>query len=89
MIIVFTNDLDNLSKTSFLLCQLDDKFQDSIWTLLKNKVQEILKNHRPVSYFEISTENAFRPVDNVFNWNRLCNRLMEVVQEHLVNKVSK
>ena len=66
---------------------MDEKYVLSIWTLLKNAIQEIQKKNNSGLSFEELYRNAYTMVLHKHG-ERLYNGLRDVVKEHLVNKVS-
>ncbi|CAG2107483.1 unnamed protein product [Medioppia subpectinata] len=65
---------------------MDEKYVLSIWTLLKNAIQEIQKKNNSGLSFEELYRNAYTMVLHKHG-ERLYNGLRDVVKEHLVNKV--
>ena len=65
---------------------MDEKYVSSIWTLLKNAIQEIQKKNNSGLSFEELYRNAYTMVLHKHG-ERLYTGLRDVVKEHLVNKV--
>lgn len=65
---------------------MDEKFVESIWTLLKNAIQEIQKKNNSGLSFEELYRNAYTMVLHKHG-ERLYNGLKEVVMHHLQQKV--
>lgn len=65
---------------------MDEKFVESIWTLLKNAIQEIQKKNNSGLSFEELYRNAYTMVLHKHG-ERLYNGLKEVVTHHLQHKV--
>ena len=65
---------------------MDEKYVLSIWTLLKNAIQEIQKKNNSGLSFEELYRNAYTMVLHKHG-ERLYSGLRDVVKEHLVNKV--
>ncbi|CRL00700.1 CLUMA_CG013957, isoform A [Clunio marinus] len=65
---------------------MDEKFVESIWTLLKNAIQEIQKKNNSGLSFEELYRNAYTMVLHKHG-ERLYNGLKEVVTQHLQQKV--
>jgi cullin 3 len=66
---------------------MDEKYVLSIWTLLKNAIQEIQKKNNSGLSFEELYRNAYTMVLHKHG-ERLYTGLRDVVKDHLVNKVS-
>lgn len=65
---------------------MDEKFVQSIWTLLRNAIQEIQKKNNSGLSFEELYRNAYTMVLHKYG-ERLYTGLREVVTDHLINKV--
>lgn len=65
---------------------MDEKYVQSIWTLLKNAIQEIQKKNNSGLSFEELYRNAYTMVLHKHG-ERLYTGLREVVTDHLINKV--
>jgi hypothetical protein len=65
---------------------MDEKYVLSIWTLLKNAIQEIQKKNNSGLSFEELYRNAYTMVLHKHG-ERLYTGLRDVVKDHLVNKV--
>ncbi|XP_034942541.1 cullin-3 isoform X1 [Chelonus insularis] len=65
---------------------VDEKYVESIWTLLKNAIQEIQKKNNSGLSFEELYRNAYTMVLHKYG-ERLYTGLKEVVTQHLENKV--
>lgn len=65
---------------------MDEKYVLSIWTLLKNAIQEIQKKNNSGLSFEELYRNAYTMVLHKHG-ERLYSGLRDVVKEHLINKV--
>jgi hypothetical protein len=65
---------------------MDEKYVNSIWSLLKNAIQEIQKKNNSGLSFEELYRNAYTMVLHKHG-EKLYNGLRDVVTEHLVNKV--
>lgn len=65
---------------------MDEKFVESIWTLLKNAIQEIQKKNNSGLSFEELYRNAYTMVLHKHG-ERLYNGLKEVVVHHMQQKV--
>lgn len=65
---------------------MDEKYVNSIWTLLKNAIQEIQKKNNSGLSFEELYRNAYTMVLHKHG-EKLYAGLREVVTEHLVHKV--
>jgi len=65
---------------------MDEKYVNSIWTLLKNAIQEIQKKNNSGLSFEELYRNAYTMVLHKHG-EKLYTGLREVVTDHLVNKV--
>ena len=77
-------DVDNLAvepQTS-----MDEKYVQTIWTLLKSAIQEIQKKNNSGLSFEELYRNAYTMVLHKHG-EKLYNGLRDVVREHLENKV--
>lgn len=74
----------------FFLFQMtmDEKYVESIWTLLKNAIQEIQKKNNSGIPFEELYRNAYTMVLHKHG-ERLYTGLKEVVTQHLEAKVSR
>ena len=66
---------------------MDEKYVDNIWALLKNAIQEIQKKNNSGLSFEELYRNAYTMVLHKHG-EKLYSGLQEVVNEHLVKKVS-
>jgi len=66
---------------------MDEKYVESIWTLLKNAIQEIQKKNNSGLSFEELYRNAYTMVLHKHG-ERLYTGLKEVVTQHLESKVS-
>lgn len=66
---------------------MDEKYVESIWTLLKNAIQEIQKKNNSGLSFEELYRNAYTMVLHKYG-ERLYTGLREVVTQHLELKVS-
>lgn len=71
---------------SFLQMTMDEKYVESIWTLLKNAIQEIQKKNNSGLSFEELYRNAYTMVLHKHG-ERLYLGLKEVVTHHLETKV--
>ncbi len=69
-----------------LKTSMDEKYVLSIWTLLKNAIQEIQKKNNSGLSFEELYRNAYTMVLHKHG-ERLYTGLRDVVKDHLVNKV--
>ncbi len=78
---IYLYKFDNCLKTS-----MDEKYVLSIWTLLKNAIQEIQKKNNSGLSFEELYRNAYTMVLHKHG-ERLYTGLRDVVKDHLVNKV--
>lgn len=67
---------------------MDEKYVNSIWTLLKNAIQEIQKKNNSGLSFEELYRNAYTMVLHKHG-EKLYNGLRDVVTDHLTNKVYK
>lgn len=67
---------------------MDEKFVQSIWTLLRNAIQEIQKKNNSGLSFEELYRNAYTMVLHKHG-ERLYTGLREVVTNHLENKVKE
>ncbi|XP_062521346.1 cullin-3-B-like [Corticium candelabrum] len=67
---------------------MDEKYVDDIWQLLKNAIQEIQKKNNSGLSFEELYRNAYNMVLHK-QGERLYKELKEVVRDHLVVKVRK
>lgn len=65
---------------------MDEKYVESIWTLLKSAIQEIQKKNNSGLSFEELYRNAYTMVLHKYG-ERLYTGLKEVVTHHLENKV--
>lgn len=65
---------------------MDEKYVESIWTLLKNAIQEIQKKNNSGLSFEELYRNAYTMVLHKYG-ERLYTGLKEVVTQHLELKV--
>lgn len=65
---------------------MDEKYVNSIWTLLRNAIQEIQKKNNSGLSFEELYRNAYTMVLHKHG-EKLYTGLREVVTEHLINKV--
>lgn len=65
---------------------MDEKYVNSIWTLLKSAIQEIQKKNNSGLSFEELYRNAYTMVLHKHG-EKLYTGLREVVTEHLINKV--
>ena len=65
---------------------MDEKYVESIWTLLKNAIQEIQKKNNSGLSFEELYRNAYTMVLHKHG-ERLYTGLKEVVTQHLEGKV--
>lgn len=65
---------------------MDEKYVNSIWTLLKNAIQEIQKKNNSGLSFEELYRNAYTMVLHKHG-EKLYNGLRDVVTDHLTNKV--
>lgn len=65
---------------------MDEKYVESIWTLLKSAIQEIQKKNNSGLSFEELYRNAYTMVLHKYG-ERLYTGLKEVVTQHLENKV--
>jgi cullin 3 len=65
---------------------MDEKYVDTIWSLLKNAIQEIQKKNNSGLSFEELYRNAYTMVLHK-RGERLYSGLKEVVTSHLENKV--
>ena len=65
---------------------MDEKYVESIWSLLKNAIQEIQKKNNSGLSFEELYRNAYTMVLHKHG-ERLYTGLKEVVTLHLANKV--
>ncbi|XP_035738748.1 cullin-3-like [Vespa mandarinia] len=65
---------------------MDEKYVETIWTLLKNAIQEIQKKNNSGLSFEELYRNAYTMVLHKYG-ERLYTGLKEVVTQHLENKV--
>ena len=65
---------------------MDEKYVDNIWSLLKNAIQEIQKKNNSGLSFEELYRNAYTMVLHKHG-EKLYSGLQEVVTEHLVKKV--
>jgi cullin 3 len=65
---------------------MDEKYVNTIWTLLKNAIQEIQKKNNSGLSFEELYRNAYTMVLHKHG-EKLYTGLREVVTDHLVNKV--
>lgn len=79
-----------LRNHAFLFVQMtmDEKYVESIWTLLKNAIQEIQKKNNSGLSFEELYRNAYTMVLHKHG-ERLYTGLKEVVTHHLESKVSQ
>ncbi|XP_014480289.1 PREDICTED: cullin-3 isoform X5 [Dinoponera quadriceps] len=68
------------------LTTMDEKYVESIWTLLKSAIQEIQKKNNSGLSFEELYRNAYTMVLHKYG-ERLYTGLKEVVTHHLENKV--
>lgn len=66
---------------------MDEKYVNSIWSLLKNAIQEIQKKNNSGLSFEELYRNAYTMVLHKHG-EKLYNGLRDVVTDHLMNKVS-
>lgn len=66
---------------------MDEKYVESIWTLLKNAIQEIQKKNNSGLSFEELYRNAYTMVLHKYG-ERLYTGLREVVTQHLELKAS-
>lgn len=66
---------------------MDEKYVQTIWTLLKSAIQEIQKKNNSGLSFEELYRNAYTMVLHKHG-EKLYNGLRDVVREHLENKVS-
>jgi hypothetical protein len=66
---------------------MDEKYVESIWTLLKSAIQEIQKKNNSGLSFEELYRNAYTMVLHKHG-ERLYSGLKEVVTQHLESKVS-
>lgn len=66
---------------------MDEKYVESIWSLLKNAIQEIQKKNNSGLSFEELYRNAYTMVLHKHG-ERLYTGLKEVVTHHLETKVS-
>lgn len=71
---------------SFPQTSMDEKYVLSIWTLLKNAIQEIQKKNNSGLSFEELYRNAYTMVLHKHG-ERLYTGLRDVVRDHLVTKV--
>ena len=71
----------------FLQMTMDEKYVNSIWTLLRNAIQEIQKKNNSGLSFEELYRNAYTMVLHKHG-EKLYTGLREVVNEHLISKVS-
>lgn len=67
---------------------MDEKYVQTIWTLLKSAIQEIQKKNNSGLSFEELYRNAYTMVLHKHG-EKLYNGLRDVVREHLENKVSR
>lgn len=67
---------------------MDEKYVNSIWTLLKNAIQEIQKKNNSGLSFEELYRNAYTMVLHKHG-EKLYTGLRDVVTEHLVLKVGR
>ena len=67
---------------------MDEKYVNVIWQMLKNAIQEIQKKNNSGLSFEELYRNAYTMVLNKYG-EKLYTGLMEVVTEHLTQKVRK
>lgn len=65
---------------------MDEKYVQTIWTLLKSAIQEIQKKNNSGLSFEELYRNAYTMVLHKHG-EKLYNGLRDVVREHLENKV--
>ena len=65
---------------------MDEKYVNSIWTLLKNAIQEIQKKNNSGLSFEELYRNAYTMVLHKHG-EKLYTGLKLVVEDHLENKV--
>ncbi|XP_036367089.1 cullin-3-B isoform X1 [Octopus sinensis] len=70
----------------FVQMTMDEKYVNSIWTLLRNAIQEIQKKNNSGLSFEELYRNAYTMVLHKHG-EKLYTGLREVVTEHLINKV--
>ena len=70
----------------FIQTNMDDKYVDNIWALLKNAIQEIQRKNNSGLSFEELYRNAYTMVLHKHG-ERLYTGLRDVVTEHLVEKV--
>lgn len=74
-------------KYFYLQMSMDEKYVESIWTLLKNAIQEIQKKNNSGLSFEELYRNAYTMVLHKYG-ERLYTGLREVVTQHLELKAS-
>lgn len=79
--------LSYLHKFFYLQMSMDEKYVESIWTLLKNAIQEIQKKNNSGLSFEELYRNAYTMVLHKYG-ERLYTGLREVVTQHLELKAS-
>lgn len=74
-------------RSDFLQMNMDEKYVESIWNLLRNAIQEIQKKNNSGLSFEELYRNAYTMVLHKHG-ERLYTGLKEVVTSHLEKKVS-
>ena len=84
-----TGQASSFKRKLFCVFQMtmDEKYVDNIWALLKNAIQEIQKKNNSGLSFEELYRNAYTMVLHKHG-EKLYSGLQEVVNEHLVKKVS-
>lgn len=84
----FVTSISKIKSIFYLLLQMtmDEKYVESIWSLLKNAIQEIQKKNNSGLSFEELYRNAYTMVLHKHG-ERLYTGLKEVVTHHLETKV--
>lgn len=84
--VVYSSELQSSVYSVLPQINMDEKYVDTIWTLLKNAIQEIQKKNNSGLSFEELYRNAYTMVLHKHG-ERLYTGLKEVVTHHLEHKV--